>query len=196
MCILDFCFQVLGVCVFVTGFRREHHLFVFLHVHALDCMRVWLWVLLAVCAPGFGLMAQANIKAVMLAHCFTQPVQHMHMLIAPEYIGQSASDHVFMASNLLNIISLSREAQANMAYFTHIWYMPFLVDLQLAASAIHLQSLSQHLLISSLLVCALVYICHYLLMLHRSYQLAFVGHCSTSGGFWFKHICCEVCKAD
>ncbi|DBA94351.1 TPA: hypothetical protein ACH3X1_001957 [Trebouxia sp. C0004] len=82
---------------------------------------VWLWVVLAVSAPDFRLMAQANIKAVMLAYFFTQPMQHLHTLIAPECIGRSASDRVFMAPNLLNIISLSREAQPDMASFTYLW---------------------------------------------------------------------------
>ena len=54
------------MCVFVIGYGQEHHLFVVLGVHALVCLCVC--VLLAVCAPDFGLMTQANMEAVMLAH--------------------------------------------------------------------------------------------------------------------------------
>lgn len=68
------------MCVFVTGYRQEHHLFVVLGVHALVCLCVWLCVPLAVCAPDFGLMTNiANIEAVMLACLLTASATHAHV---------------------------------------------------------------------------------------------------------------------
>jgi len=142
--------------VFVTGYRQEHHLFVVLGVHALVWLCIWLCVCLAVCAPDFGLTTQANIKAVMLACFLTQPMQHMHMLIAPEYIGQSAYDHVLWrptCSACQEKLSLAWHALHLLATCPFFYIHSLLQVL--------LQSLSQQLLMMFLLVCALVYICQF-----------------------------------